>query len=100
MEGGAVVLTLKDQNILADGDINEGRNSLVFPSYVSCPKFAKMTKQFCVTEVFGLMWQRLICSKMWKLESRSAGMRLIKLLRKRRVSMMTSKLILQEQVLP
>lgn len=24
MEGGAVVLTLKDQNILADGDINEG----------------------------------------------------------------------------
>lgn len=24
MEGGAVVLTLKDQNILADGDVNEG----------------------------------------------------------------------------
>lgn len=24
MEGGAVVLTLKDQNILVDGDINEG----------------------------------------------------------------------------
>lgn len=93
-------MTLKDQNILVDGDINEGRNSLVFPSCVSCPKFPKMTKQFCVTEVFGLMWQRLICSKMWKLESRSAGMRLIKLLRKRRVSMMTSKLILQEQVLP
>jgi hypothetical protein len=38
--------------------------------------------------------------KMWKLESRSAGMRLIKLLRKRRVSMKTSKLILQEDVLP
>ena len=28
MEGGAVVLTLKDQNILADGDINEGEISL------------------------------------------------------------------------
>lgn len=26
MEGGAVVLTLKDQNILADGDINNGRH--------------------------------------------------------------------------
>lgn len=25
IEGGAVVLTLKDQNILADGDINEGK---------------------------------------------------------------------------
>lgn len=25
MEGGAVVLTLKDQNILADGGVNEGR---------------------------------------------------------------------------
>ena len=25
MEGGTVVLTLKDQNILADGDINEGK---------------------------------------------------------------------------
>ena len=25
MEGGAVVLTLKDQNIFADGDINEGK---------------------------------------------------------------------------
>ena len=25
VEGGAVVLTLKDQNILADGDINEGK---------------------------------------------------------------------------
>lgn len=30
MEGGAVVLTLKDQQILADGDINEGKSSLVF----------------------------------------------------------------------
>lgn len=27
MEGGAVVLTLKDQHILADGDINEGKSS-------------------------------------------------------------------------
>ena len=25
MDGGAVVLTLKDQSILADGDINEGK---------------------------------------------------------------------------
>lgn len=25
MEGGAVVLTLKDQSILADGDVNEGK---------------------------------------------------------------------------
>lgn len=29
MEGGAVVLTLKDQNILADGDVNEGKTILV-----------------------------------------------------------------------
>ncbi|PKA48641.1 hypothetical protein AXF42_Ash021050 [Apostasia shenzhenica] len=28
MEGGAVVLTLKDQNILADGDINDGTDML------------------------------------------------------------------------
>uniref|UniRef100_A0A7N2LS66 Uncharacterized protein n=1 Tax=Quercus lobata TaxID=97700 RepID=A0A7N2LS66_QUELO len=28
VEGGAVVLTLKDQNILADGDINEGRKNM------------------------------------------------------------------------
>lgn len=28
MEGGAVVLTLKDQNILSSGDINEGKPSL------------------------------------------------------------------------
>lgn len=27
MEGGAVVLTLKDQSILADGDINEGKKA-------------------------------------------------------------------------
>lgn len=27
LEGGAVVLTLKDQNILADGDVNEGKIS-------------------------------------------------------------------------
>ena len=39
MEGGAVVLTLKDQNILADGDLNEGINSLVLPSYAFCPSF-------------------------------------------------------------
>lgn len=25
LEGGAVVLTLKDQSILADGDINQGK---------------------------------------------------------------------------
>ena len=29
-EGGAVVLTLKDQNILADGDINQGISILFF----------------------------------------------------------------------
>ncbi|KAI7740419.1 hypothetical protein M8C21_021328 [Ambrosia artemisiifolia] len=28
IEGGAVVLTLKDQNVLADGDINEGVDML------------------------------------------------------------------------
>lgn len=28
MEGGAVVMTLKDQSILADGDINEGNDFL------------------------------------------------------------------------
>lgn len=28
IEGGAVVFTLKDQNILTDGDINEGETSL------------------------------------------------------------------------
>lgn len=62
MEGGAVVLTLKDQNILTDGDLNE--------------------------EIFYMIWQRLICLKMWKLESRSVGTRLIRLLRKRWESMM------------
>lgn len=30
MEGGAVVLTLKDQSILADGDINEGSRIFTF----------------------------------------------------------------------
>jgi hypothetical protein len=30
LEGGAVVMTLKDQSILADGDINEGNGS-AFP---------------------------------------------------------------------
>jgi U4/U6.U5 tri-snRNP-associated protein 1 len=41
MGGGAVVLTLKDQNILSDGDLNEGINSLVFSSYTLCPSFLK-----------------------------------------------------------
>jgi hypothetical protein len=30
IEGGAVVMTLKDQSILADGDINEGNVLLLF----------------------------------------------------------------------
>lgn len=29
IEGGAVVLTLKDQDILANGDINEGKTYLI-----------------------------------------------------------------------
>lgn len=33
VEGGAVILTLKDQNILADGDINEGEISLDLISF-------------------------------------------------------------------
>jgi hypothetical protein len=41
MGGGAVFSTLKDQNILSDGDLNEGINSLVFPSYTLCPSFLK-----------------------------------------------------------
>lgn len=33
MEGGAVVLTLKDQNILSSGDINEGKPGLLLHLY-------------------------------------------------------------------
>lgn len=33
MEGGAVVLTLKDQNILSCGGINEGKTTLVLHLY-------------------------------------------------------------------
>lgn len=51
MEGGAVVLTLKDQNILADGDINLGETLkllLYFPAN-RCPLTAW---QFYVREHF------------------------------------------------
>ena len=34
IEGGAVVLTLKDQNILANGDVNEGKPLAIVLSLV------------------------------------------------------------------
>lgn len=64
MDGGAVVLTLKDQSILADGDLNE--------------------------ELSGLIRQMLICLKILKLESRSSGMRLTRLQRRKPGFMMIS----------
>lgn len=37
IEGGAVVMTLKDQSILADGDINEGKLLLLSLFYfITC----------------------------------------------------------------
>ena len=57
VEGGAIVLTLKDQSILVGGDINE--------------------------DAFGLMWQTLICLRILKLESRSDEMRHARLRRRK-----------------
>jgi len=34
LEGGAVVMTLKDQSILANGDINEGKGSSLSPPHL------------------------------------------------------------------
>lgn len=39
MEGGAVVLTLKDQDILANGDLNEGILVLISLQLSLCCKF-------------------------------------------------------------
>jgi len=44
LEGGAVVMTLKDQSILANGDINEGKGSslsLSPSSFLSLAIFSK-----------------------------------------------------------
>lgn len=47
LEGGAVVLTLKDQSILADGDINEGKICWFF-SLISGLTFLSTYKLLCL----------------------------------------------------
>lgn len=51
LDGGAVVLTLKDQNILADGDINEGETSLKIHLYFLGPWFPLMALTFFVIQI-------------------------------------------------
>lgn len=75
IEGGAVVLTLKDQSILANGDLNEGEPHLAFSIFCS---FYVSTIAFIT---LSCIYQMLICLKMLKLVSRSRGMMLIRLQR-------------------
>lgn len=51
VEGGTVVLTIKDQNILADGDINEGTTAwctFILFQFEVCETY------ICVKEFFAL----------------------------------------------
>lgn len=52
LEGGAVVMTLKDQSILADGDINEGNGSsfLFFFCFYIMYMYLFSVCPFCLTE--------------------------------------------------
>ena len=50
LEGGAVVMTLKDQSILADGDINEGNGSSFLFSFRFMYLFSVCP--FCLTHQY------------------------------------------------
>ena len=50
LEGGAVVMTLKDQSILADGDINEGNGSSFLFSLLFMYLFSVCP--FCLTHQY------------------------------------------------
>ena len=50
LEGGAVVMTLKDQSILADGDINEGNGSSFLFSFLFMYLFSVCP--FCLTHQY------------------------------------------------
>lgn len=82
LEGGAVVLTLKDQSILADGDVNEGKLRWLFLFSFG----AKVLKY-----LYFLMHQTWMYLRMWKLESRSRETWPIKQQKRKPGSMMTSK---------
>lgn len=88
IEGGAVVLTLKDQSILANGDINEGE-IIIFSSNVY---FLHFLFEASLGITLGGMCQMLICSRMWKLASKNRGMRLTRLQRRNQGFMKTSKI--------
>lgn len=82
LEGGAVVLTLKDQNILADGDVNEGKIRWFFPFNFR----AKVLKYLYI-----LMHQTWMYLRMWKLENRSRETWPIKQQKRKPGFMMTSR---------
>lgn len=93
VEGGAVVLTLKDQSILAGDDVNQGNQlsdyvcGFLVLSLLSA--FIICGFEFCSD--LNCIPQRLMCLKMWRLESRSEGMTLTRLQKRKQGSMMISK---------
>lgn len=93
VEGGAVVLTLKDQSVLAGDDVNQGNqisdNVHVSICFALLSAFSICGFGFCSD--LNCIPQRLMCLKMWKLESRSEEMTLTRLQKIKQGSMMTSK---------